>query len=126
MKTRPHRTAMCPLSGLATLLLTVASAVSLAAADGCIPGLRMIAARGTLEAPGTGIIGTVADAVAAAVPNSTVVGLGYPATYRDYTVSEAAGVAAVFAAVGEYVGNCSSAKIALLGYSQVRADGPSH
>lgn len=89
------------------------------ARDGCATGLHIIAARGTNEPAGLGVIGFVANAVAAAVPGTTVAGLEYPATFRDYPDSEGEGAAALRKAIDQYVANCSAARIALLGYSQV-------
>jgi acetylxylan esterase len=106
-------------AGFLAAMAVFGPGVSADEGSGCIAGLRMIAARGTLEPAGMGVIGTVANGVAAAVPNSTVLGLDYPATFRDYMQSEANGVAALTTAVSQYIGNCTNSKIALLGYSQV-------
>jgi hypothetical protein len=113
----PARAAAIAASLLA--LSTGAGAAIVGRRDGCATGLHIIAARGTGEAAGPGVIGTVANAVLAVVPGSTIVGLDYPATFRDYPQSEADGVDALQAAVSQYVASCSDGRIALLGYSQV-------
>jgi hypothetical protein len=88
--------------------------------DPCVTGLHMIVARGTGEPVGAGRMGAIASAVAAVIPGSKVVGLDYPAQFRNYVDSEGAGVDALRAAVGNYTMECPNTKVALLGYSQVR------
>jgi hypothetical protein len=81
----------------------------------------MIAARGTGEDKGTGVIGRIAQYVAKRVEGSVVKPLDYPATWQDpdYEESEAAGVKALTAAVNDYHNSCPDGKIAVFGYSQV-------
>ena len=80
----------------------------------------MIASRGSLEPAGAGLIGLVANNVSDKISGSVVVPLEYPATISNYSTSEAAGVEALTDLLTSYIALCPSAKIALLGYSQVR------
>ncbi len=91
------------------------------ATDACDKGLRIIVARGSSEAPGVGRIGVVAGNVSLAVPGSTISAVVYPATFDNYTTSEAQGTRAVTKAVVDYVKKCPDGKVALVGYSQVRS-----
>ncbi|KAM0343426.1 hypothetical protein ACHAPU_008607 [Fusarium lateritium] len=86
----------------------------------CADGLYMIAARGTTEDKGPGVIGIIAEAVAKRVKGSVVKALDYPATLQDpdYKDSEAAGVKAMTSAVNDYHRSCPNGKIAVFGYSQ--------
>ncbi|KAF4442843.1 hypothetical protein F53441_11633 [Fusarium austroafricanum] len=86
----------------------------------CADGLYMIAARGTGEDKGTGVIGEIAKDVAKRVNGSIVSPLDYPATFQnpDYEDSEAAGVKALSTALNNYHSSCPDGKVAVLGYSQ--------
>jgi hypothetical protein len=88
--------------------------------ESCSSSIHIVAARGTSEPPGTGVIGFIAKGVSEVVPGTTVEGLDYPAVFVPYNTSEAAGVASLRSAVANYTTKCPNAKIALLGYSQVR------
>ncbi|KAH6656132.1 cutinase [Truncatella angustata] len=81
-------------------------------------GIGMIVARASTEAPGTGIIGGVADDVASQIPGSTITSVDYPATLQNYQSSEAQGVAAMTQLVRNFTTNCPGAKMVLMGYSQ--------
>ncbi|RGP75028.1 acetylxylan esterase 2 [Fusarium longipes] len=86
----------------------------------CYDGLLMIAARGTSEDQGPGVIGKIADAVAERINGSHVVGLDYPATLQspDYEVSESQGVKTLQDILGNYFSKCPDNKVAVFGYSQ--------
>lgn len=86
----------------------------------CITGLHMIVSRGSLEPVGAGLIGMVARNVSEQISGSVIVPLVYPATISNYSTSEATGVEALTDLITSYVALCPSAKIALLGYSQVQ------
>jgi acetylxylan esterase len=105
----------------ALILLAAAQAALVAAQDAstnCTRGLYMIVARATGESPGTGRVGAVARNVSAAIPESHIEAIVYPATYVNYTTSEADGVKAMTQAIKDRVAACPDDKIALLGYSQ--------
>ncbi|ESZ99123.1 carbohydrate esterase family 5 protein [Sclerotinia borealis F-4128] len=80
--------------------------------------MHMIVARASTEAPGEGIIGSVATMVKAALPGSDSEAVVYPATLTQYQSSEASGVAAMTKLILDYAAKCPSSKIAVLGYSQ--------
>ncbi|KAI1849536.1 hypothetical protein JX265_013651 [Neoarthrinium moseri] len=81
-------------------------------------GVGMIVARASTEAPGTGIIGAVADDVAVQIPGSTITAVDYPATLQNYQSSEGQGVAAMTQLVQNFTASCPDAKMVLMGYSQ--------
>lgn len=83
-------------------------------------GVGMIVARASTEAPGTGVIGSVANDVAKQIPGSTITAVDYPATLENYTTSEGQGVAAMTVLVQNFTTSCPGAKMVLMGYSQVR------
>lgn len=82
-------------------------------------GVGMIVARASTEAPGTGIIGSVADDVASQMPGSTITAVDYPATLENYQSSEGTGVAAMTKLVQNFTTSCPESKMVLMGYSQV-------
>lgn len=102
---------------LASLAAKAAQGVSVSNIT-CSSGLFMLVARGSLEDPGTGKIGVVAQNVSEVVPHSAILAVDYPATFADYPESEAAGVAAMTAWIQTYAAACPNGKIALVGYSQ--------
>lgn len=97
------------------LLLSFASAVFSA---NCTSGLYIVVARGSGEKQGEGVTAAIAKMIEAEIPNSTSVGLVYPATLGNYIQSEEAGVTALQSVLDDYVASCPDGKIALLGYSQ--------
>ena len=108
-------------SALPSLMSKLRPETRAAAANAsCATGVYMIVARGSTEAAGEGITGTVATSVQQAVPGSSSVGVDYPATLTDYLASEASGVAAMTSMIQSYVASCPDSKIALLGFSQVK------
>ncbi|KAF7901450.1 hypothetical protein EAF00_003671 [Botryotinia globosa] len=86
----------------------------------CVPAgaIHMIVARASTEAPGEGIIGTVATMVKASLPGSDSEAVDYPATLTQYQASEASGVAAMQKLVQAYAEKCPGSKMAVMGYSQ--------
>ncbi|KAK2613194.1 hypothetical protein N8I77_000121 [Diaporthe amygdali] len=100
------------------LVLAAAGLTAAQTSSNCTDGLYMIVARATGEKPGTGRVGVVANNVSAAIPNSIIEPIVYPATFANYTVSEGDGVTAMTAAIKDRVAACPEGKIALLGYSQ--------
>lgn len=101
------------------LLAAGSSAVTAASAPSCAKGLYMVVARGSEEAPGTGVTGNLTSQIAAKVPGSQVAAVDYPATLDDYESSEGKGVQAMQQLLNAYGQACPSSKIAILGYSQV-------
>ncbi|KAF7929157.1 hypothetical protein EAE99_004901 [Botrytis elliptica] len=86
----------------------------------CVPAgaIHMIVARASTEAPGEGIIGSVATMVKASLPGSDSESVDYPATLTQYQASEASGVAAMQKLVQAYAEKCPGSKMAVMGYSQ--------
>nr|CEG05627.1 unnamed protein product [Fusarium clavum] len=86
----------------------------------CYDGLYMIAARGTGEDQGPGVIGKIADAVAERINGSHVTGLSYPATLQEpaYEESESKGVESLQKDLNNYFDKCPDSKVAVFGYSQ--------
>lgn len=84
----------------------------------CATGVHIIVARASTESPGPGIIGAVATQVMAAIPDSSMESVDYPATLANYTTSEALGVEGMRSLVEGYVGRCATGKVVLMGYSQ--------
>ncbi|KAG8158015.1 hypothetical protein KVR01_012287 [Diaporthe batatas] len=102
-----------------TLILAAAGLTAAQdASSTCTDGLYMIVARATGEDPGTGRVGAVARNVSDAIPNSYIEPIVYPATFANYTTSEAAGVTAMTKAIRDRVAACPEGRIALLGFSQ--------
>ncbi|KAK1245470.1 hypothetical protein MKX08_005099 [Trichoderma sp. CBMAI-0020] len=99
-------------------LLAGSSAVAAASAPTCAKGLYLVVARGSEEAPGTGVTGNLTSQIAAKVPGSLVAAVDYPATLEDYESSEGKGVQAMQKLLGAYGQACPDSKIAILGYSQ--------
>lgn len=107
----------------AAILAAIASLHSIAAASSspntCINGVHIIAARGTDEPPGPGLIESVAHGVLAAVPDSQIASLNYPAAFDNYSASVVAGVDSLKKELAEYGSRCPQSKVALMGFSQV-------
>lgn len=77
-------------------------------------------ARGSTEPAGLpGLIGSMLNASQAAIPDSDVELIDYPATIDNYAESSGNGTAAVNRQLTAFVQRCPNSKIALLGYSQV-------
>ncbi|KAK3312108.1 cutinase-domain-containing protein [Apodospora peruviana] len=108
------------MRGILELALAASASVRRAVtpAPTCATGLHMIAARGTTEAAGLGLMGIVVRNVTLRLPGSDYEAVNYPATFSDYTGSEAAGVEAFTTMIEEYTKLCPDTPIALLGYSQ--------
>ncbi|KAK3937517.1 acetyl xylanesterase [Diplogelasinospora grovesii] len=101
-------------------LVAVGFLATMSAAQNCVTngGVHMIVARASTEAPGTGIIGAVANSTAQQLPGSDIVAVDYPATLVDYVQSETAGVTAMTKLVTDYAAACPNSPIVLMGYSQ--------
>ncbi|KAL2758989.1 carbohydrate esterase family 5 protein, partial [Sodiomyces alcalophilus JCM 7366] len=84
----------------------------------CAEGVHIITARGSGEDLGPGRLGPVASDLAAAIPDSTIQALNYPATLLDYTTSVAAGILELRDALESYSGTCPGGQVVLMGYSQ--------
>jgi acetylxylan esterase len=103
---------------------TMLAAASMVAAqnatinNACTSGLHFIVARGSSEPPGTGRIGWIAGNASQQIPDSTTFPISYPATFDDYLNSEAEGRGNMTNALEDYVKQCPSNKVALLGWSQ--------
>lgn len=89
----------------------------------CTPAVgaaHIVVSRASTEAPGTGVLGSVAEAIVAARPGSDIATNPYPALLDPYLESETAGVGNLTEIVLEYQACCPDSKMVLLGYSQVR------
>ncbi|EEY20214.1 Axe2 [Verticillium alfalfae VaMs.102] len=60
----------------------------------------------------------LADDIVAAIPDSAIESIVYPATFDDYGLSVADGAEALTAALDRYSDACPNGKVVLLGYSQ--------
>ncbi|CAD6446060.1 ba98c03c-1469-414a-9876-16196effce01 [Sclerotinia trifoliorum] len=81
--------------------------------------IHIITARASTEAPGEGIIGTLASAIELGTKQSvTRTSVSYPALLDPYPSSVASGVAAMKTDLIAAVEACPEQKIVLLGYSQ--------
>lgn len=83
---------------------------------------HIVVSRASTEAPGTGVLGSVADAIVAARPGSDIATNPYPALLDPYLESETAGVGNLTEIVLEYQACCPDSQMVLLGYSQVSRD----
>ncbi|KAG9254479.1 putative acetyl xylanesterase [Emericellopsis atlantica] len=103
-----------------SVVTAVALAGAATASVECARGLHIIVARGSNEAAGTGITGSLADRIAKRIPGTTIAALDYPATITDptYFESVADGGDEMRDVVQEYVDACPGAKVAVMGYSQ--------
>ena len=106
------------LSSLLVFFSVALAAPVLERKAACSPGVYMIVARGSTEAPGEGHIRSVTSLVKRAISGSSSVGIVYPATLDNYQSSESQGVVAMVQAITDYVTACPDGRIALLGYSQ--------
>ncbi|KAF6838382.1 acetylxylan esterase 2 (cutinase) [Colletotrichum plurivorum] len=104
------------------ILATIASLHNIASASSspnvCANGVHIIVARGTNEAPGSGLMESVAHGIAAAIPDSQIAPLDYPAAFDNYSASVAAGVDSLKTELAEYGSRCPQSKVALMGFSQ--------
>lgn len=80
---------------------------------------HIVVSRASTEPPGTGVLGSVADAIVAARPGSDIATNPYPALLDPYLESETAGVGNLTEIVLDYQACCPDSKMVLLGYSQV-------
>lgn len=80
---------------------------------------HIVVSRASTEPPGTGVLGSVADAIVAARPGSDIATNPYPALLDPYVESETAGVGNLTDIVLQYQSCCPDSKMVLLGYSQV-------
>lgn len=85
----------------------------------CAP-VNIIVARGSLEAPGAGLLGNIANKTAAGLPGSVITPLDYPAQLDPYPPSVKAGVANMTDLLRQQAQACPQTKFVLMGYSQVR------
>lgn len=103
-----------------TATLSAAALLAGAAAADCVKGLHIIVGRGTEEAKGFGITGTLAKNITEAIPGSDMVAVDYPASFSDpnYDESEKEGAKDVYDKVTQYHKECPGHKMAYLGWSQ--------
>ncbi|BCY08492.1 cutinase [Actinoplanes sp. L3-i22] len=86
---------------------------------GNCPDAHIVVTRASTEAPGTGIIGSLATAVTRASDQTiTVEATDYPAALNPYPPSVAAGTQALTAQLTNEATNCPATKIVVMGYSQ--------
>ncbi|KAJ0118611.1 hypothetical protein J7T55_012863 [Diaporthe amygdali] len=79
---------------------------------------HIIVNRASTEAPGTGVLGSVAESIVASCPGSDIVANPYPALLDPYVESETAGVGNLTEIALQYQDCCPDSKMVLLGYSQ--------
>ncbi|KAL8381888.1 hypothetical protein RB595_005911 [Gaeumannomyces hyphopodioides] len=84
----------------------------------CMPGVHVIVARASEEAPGPGFLRKVAEDVVSKIPGSDFVSVDYPAKLSDYKASQKAGLVAMSALINDYTAACPDGKVVLMGYSQ--------
>lgn len=89
----------------------------------CATGLKMFVSRGTGEPFGLGATEALVDVIAEQINGSDIEAIEYPATEDDplYFLSVANGTTLVKQAITNYAMACPGSKIAVFGYSQVRA-----
>lgn len=88
-------------------------------ARGNCPDAHIIVTRASTEAPGEGIIGSLATAVTRASKQKiTVEATDYPAALNPYPPSVAAGTRALTTELTNEATNCPQTKIVMMGYSQ--------
>jgi acetylxylan esterase len=86
---------------------------------GNCPDAHIIVTRASTEAPGEGIIGSLATAVTRASKQKiTVEATDYPAAISPYPPSVAAGTKALTTELTTEATNCPTTKIVMMGYSQ--------
>ncbi|KAG5933105.1 hypothetical protein E4U59_007063 [Claviceps monticola] len=95
----------------------VAAARLMPKSPACLP-IHMMAARGSLEPSGTGILQSLVQEISKRHPSSTVEPIDYPAGMEDYDVSVTAGTQAVKKQITSYVERCPKSQVVLLGFSQ--------
>ncbi|KAF7884104.1 uncharacterized protein EAF01_011527 [Botrytis porri] len=113
-------TTLASASRISSPLYPRANSSTSSTSSTCVPAgaIHMIVARASTEAPGEGIIGSVATMVKASLPGSDSEAVDYPATLTQYQASEASGVAAMQKLVQAYAEKCPESKMAVMGYSQ--------
>lgn len=89
----------------------------------CAKGLKIFVSRGTGEPMGLGATEALVDVIAGQINGSDIEAIEYPATEDDpvYFFSAANGTILVKEAITNYAMACPGSKMALFGYSQVRA-----
>jgi hypothetical protein len=86
---------------------------------GNCPDAHIVVTRASTEAPGEGIIGSLASAVTRASKQKiTVEATDYPAALNPYPPSVAAGTKALTTELTNEAKNCPNTKIVMMGYSQ--------
>jgi acetylxylan esterase len=106
------------LSIILLALLPLALAVPTTAPSGSCAQVGIITARASTEAPGEGIIGTLAAAIqSSSTQTVSRTAVDYPAVLEPYAPSVASGVAAMTGDLEAAVKACPDQKIVLLGYS---------
>ncbi|KAL1388426.1 acetylxylan esterase precursor [Phyllosticta capitalensis] len=83
----------------------------------CAP-IHIIAARESLQGPGPGSIGSLAQLIQDANPGTTLESVDYPATLDNYDSSSREGTKKTTESLTSYVKACPCAQIVMLGYSQ--------
>ncbi|KAM0330228.1 hypothetical protein ACHAQA_004403 [Verticillium albo-atrum] len=109
---------MKPSTPLVVLAAASSAAAQNSTTTSCSDGVHLIVARGSNEDPGPGRLGPLADDIVAAIPDSAIESIVYPATFDDYGLSVADGAEALTTALDRYNGACPNGKVVLLGYSQ--------
>ena len=100
-------------------LLPLVLAVPTTPPSGSCAQVGIITARASTEAPGEGIIGTLAAAIqSSSTQTVSRTAVDYPAVLEPYAPSVASGVAAMTADLEAAVKACPDQKTVLLGYSQ--------
>lgn len=115
---------MYPAAVLITsALLAVTGASAQNTTVQCAKGLKMFVSRGTGEPMGLGATEALVDVIAEQINGSDSEAIEYPATEDDplYFFSVANGTTLVKQAITNYAMACPGSKMAVFGYSQVRA-----
>jgi acetylxylan esterase len=103
----------------ASLAVQAAPALAVASSNSPCATVDEIVARASTEAPGTGVIGALAEEVQKDVKATVAIrAVKYPAELFPYEPSVQAGDKAIREELTEEVGKCPGQRILLLGYSQ--------
>jgi hypothetical protein len=80
--------------------------------------VHLIVVRASTEKPGQGVIGTLANKIAGAIPGTSVEAIDYPAVLSPYNSSSFNGTETTTTRLMNYVDTCTRGRIVLLGYSE--------
>ncbi|KAK1992708.1 cutinase [Colletotrichum falcatum] len=95
---------------LSTIAAALVPLALVQAQQPCAP-VNIIVARGSIEAQGTGLLGTVAKNTSSQIPGSIITPLVYPAELNPYPPSVAAGVANMTKLLNQQATDCPGTKL---------------